>query len=1167
ELSTLKEESDLVCVKMLRYYLAAIVLLALAGLAPAPPVVKSTEKPSSEAPTPDPNDHTTEVDDYFLQTVSIPVCSCRLCQFLSVPADNVSVPADSVNSCLFLQTVSVSADCQFLSVPADCVSSCRQCQFLFVPADCVSFCRLCLFLQTVSVSADCQFLSVPADNVSVPADNVSVPADNVSVPADCVSSCLFLQTMCLFLQTVSVSADIVSSCRLCQFLSVPADNVSVPADNVSVPADCVSSCLFLQTMCLFLQTVSTVSVSADIVSSCRLCQFLSVPADNMSVPADNMSVPADCQFLQTVSIPVCSCRLCQFLQTVSIPVCSCRLCHPSIAAETEITEISRGGLDSLHTRCLQFQGLEYGRYLQQVVQALEEDKDFAKKLENVSEDHIKVSAREISLLPRTGEVARELEFVKHSVRTKLDELKRLEIDRLRELIRKQIEQNEIAEHEIQIPKHLDVHNRDTFEIKDLKNLILSVSWSLTLTAQATKDLEELDKKRRQEFKEYEMEKEYRYRESLKNMTEEERKEVEEKHKESIEKHKEHPKVHHPGSKPQLEQVWEEQDHMPKEEFNPKTFFSLHGEFSPDSFLQPTGLSHQQNVNGDGYLDIQEVEALLGLEVKKIYNENDDPVEMKEEYNRMREHIYKEVDTNRDSLISRDEFLDMTKKAGFEQDEGWKGLDEQQVYNEDDLREYEKHRQEELRKMYETYGNQLPNHVSTFPHCFVPTVDPGGQHQTTLARFGIGHLKPLKIENNNKIYSTCPKCSLAPAAPENILTCIRCTKQDLWERLLLFITQLEEHELMEFMSSLYKEIRKSGVHPSTVDIGLCLPMYCHHLRQLLESGSIRETCPTTPMTPRLTTPLLREFPMASTHRGDLPLPSTTSSHSTHSKVACIHRCSSLECIHRAFLSNKECTRSRAVFLHNKECTHSNRECTHSKAFHSNRECTHSNKECTHSKAFHSNKECTHSKAFHSNKECILNKAFHSNRECTHNKAFHSNKECTHSKAFHSNKECTHSRAFHSKAVFLLNKAFHSNKEFRHHKVYLNNNSQGCNKEHLSSSQECKPPHLHSPRLKSPCHSPHNVERSLFPSFDLFLNTSLMKLSHSLLNSPSITSLRKSTNQTSPAITLAGITDPIPDLCRSETVPFSPETNTRTPTALEFRQPNSCPNYSIGHSKTC
>ncbi|UYV76373.1 SLC30A1 [Cordylochernes scorpioides] len=73
-----------------------------------------------------------------------------------------------------------------------------------------------------------------------------------------------------------------------------------------------------------------------------------------------------------------------------------------------------------------------------------------------------------------------------------------------------------------------------------------------------------------------------------------------------------------------------------------------------------------------------------------------------------------------------------------------------------------------------------------------------QHQTTLTRFRTGHLKPLKIENNNKIYPTCPKCSLAPAAPDHILACIRCTKQDLWERPLLIIKQLEEHELMEFI---------------------------------------------------------------------------------------------------------------------------------------------------------------------------------------------------------------------------------------------------------------------------------------------------------------------------------------------------------------------------------
>lgn len=35
-------------------------------------------------------------------------------------------------------------------------------------------------------------------------------------------------------------------------------------------------------------------------------------------------------------------------------------------------------------------------------------------------------------------------------------------------------------------------------------------------------------------------------------------------------------LHHPGSKQQLEEVWEQQDHMEDQEFNPKTFFYLHG---------------------------------------------------------------------------------------------------------------------------------------------------------------------------------------------------------------------------------------------------------------------------------------------------------------------------------------------------------------------------------------------------------------------------------------------------------------------------------------------------------------------------------------------------------------------------------------------------------------
>ncbi|XP_071038709.1 nucleobindin-2 isoform X3 [Parasteatoda tepidariorum] len=363
-------------------------------------------------------------------------------------------------------------------------------------------------------------------------------------------------------------------------------------------------------------------------------------------------------------------------------------------------------------------GLEYGRYLAQVVQTLEEDKEFAKRLENITTDQI-----------RSGAIAKELEFVKHNVRSKLDELKRIEVDRLRKLIQEQMERTELGlyrdgdghllntpdgrrwrtipsykgldrKNGVKIPKHLDIDNPHSFEMEDLKKLIQS----------ATTDLEEIDRQRREEFKTYELEKEAAYRESLQNLTSEEKKKAEEHHKELIEKHKDHPKVHHPGSKPQLEQVWEEQDHLPKDEFNLRTFFAMH------------------DLNGDGHLDYQEVEAVLIPEVRKVYNPNneeDDPVEMMEDMYRMREHIFNQSDTNKDHLISLAEFLKMTEDDSFEQDEGWQGLDEQQVYSESELQEYMKQRAMQHHgdsRMYYDVGNApqgMPPHINFQGHAGAP----------------------------------------------------------------------------------------------------------------------------------------------------------------------------------------------------------------------------------------------------------------------------------------------------------------------------------------------------------------------------------------------------------------------------------------------------------------
>ncbi|XP_023660299.1 nucleobindin-2-like [Paramormyrops kingsleyae] len=303
-------------------------------------------------------------------------------------------------------------------------------------------------------------------------------------------------------------------------------------------------------------------------------------------------------------------------------------------------------------------GLHYDRYLREVIDFLEKDQHFREKLHNTNMDDIK-----------QGKLAKELDFVSHHVRTRLDELKRQEVNRLRMLIKAKQDQEGGGEmtvdHQVLLKQfeHLNHMNPHTFEVEDLDRLIKS----------ATNDLENFDKERHEEFKRYEMMKEHERREHLKMLDEEERRKEEQHYEEMRKKHADHPKVNHPGSQDQLKEVWEEADGLDPEDFDPKTFFSLH------------------DTNGDGFLDEQELESLFTKELEKIYdptNEEDDMVEMEEERLRMREHVMNEVDTNRDRLVSLQEFLVATKKREFLEPDSWETLEQNQPYTEDEMREFE-----------------------------------------------------------------------------------------------------------------------------------------------------------------------------------------------------------------------------------------------------------------------------------------------------------------------------------------------------------------------------------------------------------------------------------------------------------------------------------------------
>lgn len=73
-----------------------------------------------------------------------------------------------------------------------------------------------------------------------------------------------------------------------------------------------------------------------------------------------------------------------------------------------------------------------------------------------------------------------------------------------------------------------------------------------------------------------MAKEFEKKEKMSHLNEADRKAFEEQQRQQAELHNKHEPVHYPGNKAQLEEVWEKQDHMDPEDFNPKTFFMIHG---------------------------------------------------------------------------------------------------------------------------------------------------------------------------------------------------------------------------------------------------------------------------------------------------------------------------------------------------------------------------------------------------------------------------------------------------------------------------------------------------------------------------------------------------------------------------------------------------------------
>jgi len=72
--------------------------------------------------------------------------------------------------------------------------------------------------------------------------------------------------------------------------------------------------------------------------------------------------------------------------------------------------------------------------------------------------------------------------------------------------------------------------------------------------------------------------------------------------------------------------------------------------------------------------------------------------------RMREHVFKESDTDKNHMISFDEFLAETQRDEFEKDPGWDTMDDEELYTDEEFQEFEHEREAQMPQGYGAYPN-------------------------------------------------------------------------------------------------------------------------------------------------------------------------------------------------------------------------------------------------------------------------------------------------------------------------------------------------------------------------------------------------------------------------------------------------------------------------------
>jgi hypothetical protein len=312
-------------------------------------------------------------------------------------------------------------------------------------------------------------------------------------------------------------------------------------------------------------------------------------------------------------------------------------------------------------------GAEYQRYLAEQRKTLENDPEARAKLimtlEKIEEQEGGVPNEEKELLA----VARSIQAEEDS-RSRLEEQERELVDEQRRAVQREKRHNGGLD-----PKAGEFNFKDEDREVWLADGPVDHKKLVEIAKRRAKQMGHLDRTRRVAFMQHEMKRLLEFKETMSKETDAAKKEAllanhEEENDELAKR-----RGQMPGSRKQLEDVWQGEDGFDKETFDPKTFFRLH------------------DITADGVLDVKELEAMFFREASKLHQirqkktgakhpkdktqeeRQQDKFIVREEMARMREHVMKTADTDEDGMVSFAEWMAMTERKDFNSNKDWKPI--------------------------------------------------------------------------------------------------------------------------------------------------------------------------------------------------------------------------------------------------------------------------------------------------------------------------------------------------------------------------------------------------------------------------------------------------------------------------------------------------------------